>query len=545
MKYLKRYLSIALVLLSLALPFASFSFPGNGPAPTAAAAEWDFQVTARTHVCGDGTVTITKAPDVYIRGEFYWPESRKYTGIPAIEKIGNRLWAFWQTGGNIEPHPENYLILAYSDDGGLNWKDSFITVEGVFHGATEKIGTPLLHADNAGKLWLFFFFRTSLWTALIPNPSALPKDITWDDPVKIVSGGLAASRLTVIKDQNGKEEWFFGTDLVESQFTTVYSNRNDDKKTGWNIRGFAETPMYGKEVNGTIVNLFHEAMLIKKRDGNLWMLKRLEKGINGGIEQSFSSDNGRTWTDYECDLPEPLIGPGSKFYLGTLSSGNILFISHASKEKRTKLIAHLSTDDGATWPYSLMLDERTDVSYPDAVERDGKIYVAYDKGRYNEKEIRMAVFTEEDLMAGAFISEGSVQKRVISKCGPYVDMVSVLNASFSNTVNVKKGTSATDIIKDLPQIMNIKDENGNEYQLQGHWEAFIFVQGKTGSYTFNFKTSDIPAYLVDTFNLLKITVNVTEDSDEKGCNKGKSVVSAIIAASGLALVLFVVRYKKY
>ncbi len=42
----------------------------------------------------------------------------------------------------------------------------------------------------------------------------------------------------------------------------------------------------------------------------------------------------------------------------------------------------LSEDDGATWKYSLMIDERDDVSYPDAKEADdGYIYITYDRER--------------------------------------------------------------------------------------------------------------------------------------------------------------------
>ena len=52
-------------------------------------------------------------------------------------------------------------------------------------------------------------------------------------------------------------------------------------------------------------------------------------------------------------------------------------------------------------PTPLLLDERNEVSYPDAKEADdGFIYVTYDHERVTEREILMARFTEEDIIKG-------------------------------------------------------------------------------------------------------------------------------------------------
>ena len=82
------------------------------------------------------------------------------------------------------------------------------------------------------------------------------------------------------------------------------------------------------------------------------------------------------------------------------------------------LTAFLSEDEGRTWPYRLMLDERNEVSYPEAIQDEaGRIYVCYDRSRTGEKEILMATFTEEDILQGAFLSPESDQRRIISKGG--------------------------------------------------------------------------------------------------------------------------------
>ncbi|MBR4960625.1 MAG: hypothetical protein IKY52_07000 [Clostridia bacterium] len=63
-----------------------------------------------------------------------------------------------------------------------------------------------------------------------------------------------------------------------------------------------------------------------------------------------------------------------------------------------------------------MIDERADVSYPDVTEGDGgQIYIAYDWKRYQEKELYLAVVTEEDILAGKIVKETSELRRLVNK----------------------------------------------------------------------------------------------------------------------------------
>jgi len=89
----------------------------------------------------------------------------------------------------------------------------------------------------------------------------------------------------------------------------------------------------------------------------------------------------------------------------------------------------LSEDDGKTWKYQMMIDERDWVSYPDAVEaEDGYIYIVYDRERGGSslkttyaqaREILMAKITEEDIIAGGVKTEGSELRILVSKLGKY------------------------------------------------------------------------------------------------------------------------------
>ena len=153
-------------------------------------------------------------------------------------------------------------------------------------------------------------------------------------------------------------------------------------------------------------------MLVERRDGSLWMLVR----TNYGIGESTSSDVGRKWSSV---TPSDIQHPTSRFCVRRLASGRLLLVKHGPIDLRTdrsRLTAFLSDDDGATWSSGLLLDERTGVSYPDAVQgSDGTIYLVYDFDRRGAKEIFMARFSEKDVWAGAFRSPRAAVRLLVNK----------------------------------------------------------------------------------------------------------------------------------
>ena len=165
---------------------------------------------------------------------------------------------------------------------------------------------------------------------------------------------------------------------------------------------------------------FDEHMIYEMDNGVLRMLVRLKNGI----ADTYSYDRGKTWSKGQTTS---LGGPSSRFFIKKLKSGRVLLINHHKFTRRNNLTAFLSEDDGKSFPYSLMIDERDAVSYPDAVEmNDGSIYIVYDRERgcfkssleevyASAREILTARITEEDIISGKFVSEGSYTKRVVSK----------------------------------------------------------------------------------------------------------------------------------
>jgi len=85
-------------------------------------------------------------------GRKYADDTRRWQGIPGIERAANgRLWAVWYSGGDNEG-PENYVVLVTSDDDGKTWSGPRLVVDPP---GNVRAFDPCLWHDPGGRLWLF------------------------------------------------------------------------------------------------------------------------------------------------------------------------------------------------------------------------------------------------------------------------------------------------------------------------------------------------------------------------------------------------------
>lgn len=455
--------------------------------------------------------------------ETFDPATRFFQSMPSVEVTGNRIWAAMTVGGLTEPDDNNYITIGYSDDGGKTWVEPFIIIK---NDVKVRTYIPSLWVDPDGTLWCYYC-QFDTWAFKINNPAGDPSKITCTQPVRVAEYGIAKKPTAL-----STGAWVFTTERASVDVMKSFVWASYDKGKSWSLIGSATSVANRK--------YFHESQIVELKDGRLWMLSRIEGGSGGGIEQSFSSDGGRTWTTMQSGLGYPLIGPGSKFHIMRLKSGNLLFISHNSTSVRNNLTAYLSEDDGKTWSGALLLDERSIVSYPDAAQGDdGTIYVIYDRNRsaaqagnnYPSQEIRLAKFTEADLKAGAFVSEKSQAKILIAKNKNWHEIVSI---NVEKTLEVKKGTPLESVIDSLPKYVSATDESGNTYYLAGTWKTVGYVDDNT-DYKLKFDTKLIET-LEDTYNMLTINVKMIKPKKTGSC---KSAVAAIAASSILALAFAV------
>jgi len=342
----------------------------------------------------------------------YSDEMRKFQGIPGLECTKNgRFFSVFYTGEDGE-RAGNFLLLQKSDDG-VNFGKAFMVVEAPCDEV--RCYDPCLWISPDGKLRLFYaqsygYFdgRCGVWETVCDDPDA--DEIVFGEPRRIANG-IMMNKPTVRSDgawllpcavwavSNSELNW-----LPDERFSNVYISEDSGKS--YRLHGSADYPN----------RFFDEHRVIENSDGTLAMYIRGKSDIGRAI----STDGGKTWSEGE---DTGLGNPNSRFCIRRLNSGRLLLVNHVNfggldklYKERSNLTAFLSEDDGKTWQGGLLLDERSGVSYPDAVEApDGFIHLIYDYNRYTDREILLARFTEADILAGAPVTDGTNLKRVINK----------------------------------------------------------------------------------------------------------------------------------
>lgn len=324
-----------------------------------------------------------------------------------------RLWAAWVGNGDS---PNGFFMLATSDDNGKSWSKPRVVID-----PTDPPGVPQRRAlvgnlwtDPLGRLWCFFdqslgYFdgRCGDWYIRCDNPD--DTEPVWTEPVRFADG-CTLNKPTVLS--NG--DWLLPVslwtrdrigpsilkdahrDLDPIRMANVFVST--DQGSSWTRRGGVAFPG----------SAFDEHMIVERRDGTLWMLARTKDGIS----ESVSADFGVTWSSPQ---PSAIQNVSARFFIRRLESGKLLLVKNGPINtrlpRRSNLKAFLSDDDGKTWGKDLLLDDRSEVSYPDGFQApDGTIHILYDWNRHTDAEILLTKFTEAD-----FDSQTAVKRTVVNK----------------------------------------------------------------------------------------------------------------------------------
>jgi predicted neuraminidase len=352
---------------------------------------------------------------------------RTWQGIPGLERTEKgRVFVSWFTGGPREPETENTCVLSYSDDGGETF--SVPLALGLPWSGGTRTFDPTLWIDPKGRLWYIYNRGNRLtgqhdvWARVCEDPDATvpifgdefllgfeaPHAFRMNKPTVLSSGDWAMPVTHAAEVR--KEHWFAGPGQIEGVAIS-----SDEGKT-WKLHGALKSPEWALE-----------GMVTELKDGRLWLLIRTGSGF---LWESHSTDKGRTWSEAKASN---IASPGSRFFIRRLASGHLLLVNHYNftGRNRSHLTAQISIDDGVTWSEGLLLDERGGrdadpndpmsvpsggVSYPDGVQdRDGLIWITYDRDRGGAGEILLARFTEEDVLAGKDVSGKVRLKQVVNK----------------------------------------------------------------------------------------------------------------------------------
>lgn len=451
--------------------------------------------------------------------ETYAEESRQWQGLPSVAVTpGGRMWCAWQTGDSVEGTngPNNYDVLYYSDDGGNTWSGNYMIWD--VPEETIRLTDPRLFYDQYGKLWLVLIRGglNGVYAIELTNPDcANPEtELVTGEPISWMKYP-PAHRPTILS--NGY--WITPVqNNVANQDTYICKPNDATGKYAWT------TNTTQAAIASDSANCYGEAQIIELQDGRLMMLTRMNKGIGGGMGISYSADYGMTWSPYVTDNGVPYVTPGSKFHIQRLESGAILMITHAVTDARLQLAAYLSYDDGKTWPYRMMLDDSdlsgsvsSGISYPEAAQTQGEhgeIYIVYDVGRFDRKEIRLSIVTEEDVKAGKPVTEYCEMRKNVNATGGYLNYVDT-EEDYERYYTVTPGTEKSEILSQLPATVTLVGENGERLSLTGSWECLSYAKNTLGTYTFTFSKS-VTGKAQDRYSLLKAYVTVAEESEDPG-----------------------------
>ncbi len=359
-------------------------------------------------------VPVTKPTERNLR------DSRTFQGIPGIAVLpSGRIFAVWYAGGHTE-FTENFVMMVISDDNGETWSDAVAVVDPPSPDVRAFDSTFWIAPDGR----FFWFWSQSsdwfdgiagVWYSVLENPEADPAEFRFTAPVRIANG-IMMDKPTVLSDGTwalpvsvwtGDYKKHDSLGVVQGCYMVV----SEDNGKTFHPRGRIDLA----RVEGG--PRFDEHCFVEHNDGTIECYIR----VNRGVATSISRDKGATWT--APDLSKTILGPNSRMYAVRLRSGRILLVNNDASgivpgEKdwpvRERMTAYLSDDDGKTWPHSLLLDERTAVSYPDAQETaDGSLFIIYDHERTKNGDILMARITEDDILAGRLVSPASRLKILI------------------------------------------------------------------------------------------------------------------------------------
>lgn len=328
-------------------------------------------------VLGQGAFAqITSSEFIYEKAPF--PSCHAST----IEETPTGLVTAW-FGGTEERHPDVGIWVSRMENG--KWSAPVEVANGVQNSTIRyPLWNPVLFqmpASKGGELLLFYKEGPTPqdWWGMIKRSKDGGK--TWSNTERLPLGilGPIKNKPVMLKD---------GTLLCPTS----------SEDNGWRLH-FEMTKDGGRTWSRTeAINDGKEFSAIQPsvlflKDGRLQILCRSK---NGYILESFSSDQGKTWSPLKAtSLPNPNSGTDAV----TLKDGRqVLIYNHVTKEsqewggKRSPLNVAISSD-GKTWKELAVLEKepKAEFSYPAVIQtKDGKIHITY---TWKREKIKHVVIT--------------------------------------------------------------------------------------------------------------------------------------------------------
>ncbi len=360
-------------------------------------------------------IVITELPGGITSPEQSAPELKDYVGainnyifrageegyntfrIPAIITTrSGALLAFAEGRKNSRSDTGDIdLVMKRSDDNGLTW--SSLTV--IRDDGLNVCGNPAPVQDKeSGNIFLLSTWnlgedresqiidQTSKDTRRVFVMVSSDDGKTWSTPREITSDvkqgnwtWYATGPCHGIQISRGEHEGrlVIPCDHIEAVTKKYFSHTiySDDNGTTWQIGG--TTPQ--DQVN--------ECTIAELKNGSLMLNMRNYDRAQKARKISLSNDGGLTWGNIYSDpaLIEPIC-QASLLNFSQSGKGKLLFLNPADEDARVNMTLRLSTDQGKTWKYSMVLHKGPS-AYSDLTRTaDGTIGCLYEAGEKSPYE---------------------------------------------------------------------------------------------------------------------------------------------------------------
>lgn len=321
--------------------------------------------------CVYSTVAFPESGPSIVKTEFIFAEApfQQCHASTIVAMENGRLMAAW-FGGTREGNKDVGIWVSSTDSQGV-WSIPVEVANGIQHDdlrypcwnpvlvrnrePAERISLYYKCGPNPREWWgMLMTYDKNGWS----QPCRLPEQI--DGPVK--------NKPVFLPDGS----MLCGSSTEYDGWRVHFELTSDHGKTWQRIGPIND----GKEFN------MIQPSILQHHDGKLQILCRSREG---NVMTSWSSDQGRTWSQVErTSLPNPNSGTDAV----TLADGRHLIVYNNTPKGRSPLNVAISTD-GVNWEDKVILESSAgEYSYPAVIQADdGQIHVTYTWKRQRVKHV--------------------------------------------------------------------------------------------------------------------------------------------------------------
>lgn len=293
---------------------------------------------------------------------------RNSEGAFATLKSGRVIFYYTQFYGGGADNAPARIVCIHSDDQGRTWSAPRTVVENA--GGENVMSVSLLRLKS-GKLALFYLIKNS-WLDCRPYIRISTDDgATWTDPKRVVAAPgyfvlnndrvvqLAQGRLVVpVAFHRARGEDPKSSKSFEKRGIVFWYLSDDEGQTWREANSWWAAP---QECSSGL----QEPGVVELADGKLFSWARTTLGAQYGF---ISADGGRTWSAPEPTSLKSPCSPASIKRLPGSSDLLAIYNDHTGdfpfvQNKRTPLVAGISSDGGKTWPVRKLLEGDADGWY--------------------------------------------------------------------------------------------------------------------------------------------------------------------------------------